>query len=307
MAWVKSDDRLDDTSKVKRGWRRNRATIGLWYMAKTYSARHESDGLVPLEWIEDKLPDAGEREDVLSVMLDVGLVEKLPAGERKRVKISRVKKGKTIEVTVTYGPADEESYIVHDYLEFNEARVEAEERRRTDAERKTKGRGKESDVNPPDNGDLSTENPPGLQADSNGTPHGLHAESTSPDPTRPDPTLTQSINTPPTPPAGGRARDKGKWRKELTAWVRAHPATGDLLAEWAPLKTALNDAFAESPGLLATVHWLHPHQLGSEPVLGCPRGASSISPSAHRVIDGVLGTECRLIDCKCELSREQAA
>jgi hypothetical protein len=195
MAWVKSDDRMDDTPKVKRAWRRNRATIGLWYMAKTYSARHESDGLVPLEWFEDKLPDSAEREEVLSVMLDVGLIEKLSAGDRKRVKISRVKRGKTVEVVVTYGPVGEESYIVHDYLEFNEARVEAEGRRCADAERKTKIRGKEPDISPSGDDDPSAGNPNGVRVESSGTPRGIRTVSTSPDPTRPDPTIEKTSSS----------------------------------------------------------------------------------------------------------------
>jgi hypothetical protein len=132
MAWVKSDDRMDDTRKVKRAWKQDRATIGLWYMAKTCAARHESDGLVPLEWVEDKLPDAEERERVLEAMCERDLFELLPAGETRTVRIR--------DVRVKYGPFDEDAYIVHDYLEFNEARQEAEERRAKETKRKAEAR-----------------------------------------------------------------------------------------------------------------------------------------------------------------------
>jgi hypothetical protein len=132
MAWVKSDDRTDDTRKVKRAWKQDRATIGLWYMAKTCSARHESDGLVPLEWVEDKLPDEEERERVLCAMCERDLFERLPAGETRTLRIR--------DMRVKYGPLDEDAFIVHDYLEFNEARQEAEERRSKEAKRKADAR-----------------------------------------------------------------------------------------------------------------------------------------------------------------------
>ena len=167
MAWVKNDDRMDDTRKVKRAWRRNRATIGLWDMAKTYSARHESDGLVPLEWIEDKLPETAERETVLGIMCEEGgLFELLPAGETRTIRVR--------EVRVKYGPLDEDAFIVHDYLEFNEARQEAEDRRAKEAKRKADAReaarlaalAKTAGAVP----DSSGECPPGQPTDNGGSP-----------------------------------------------------------------------------------------------------------------------------------------
>jgi hypothetical protein len=132
VAWVKNDDRMDDTPKVKRAWREERASIGLWAMAKTCTARHEDDGLVRLEWVEEKLPDVDERERVLRVLCERELFELLPAGETRATRVR--------EVRVKYGPLDEDAYIVHDYLEFNEARQEAEERRAKEAKRKAEAR-----------------------------------------------------------------------------------------------------------------------------------------------------------------------
>jgi hypothetical protein len=218
VSWVKSDDRMDDTRKVKRAWRRERASIGLWYMAKTYSARHETDGLVLLEWFEDKLPDDEERANVLSVMVNEDLLEELPAGERKRVKVTRIKKGKPVEIAVTHGPVGEAAYIVHDYLEFNEARCEAEERRRSDAERKTKARDKSSGQSPAGVTAASEQPPDGLPSDAGESPQSV--QTPRPDPTRPDPTY--SIEDPPSPPqAGGRKRTVEEFEQRLTAWAVA--------------------------------------------------------------------------------------
>ena len=300
MAWVKNDDRMDDTPKVKKAWRRNRATVGLWSMAKTRSARHESDGLVPLEWIEERLPDTVEREDTLTVLLDVGLFEELPAGETKKVKVTRVRKGKSVDVRVTYGPCDEDSFIVHDYLEFNEARVELEERRRADAVRKTKERKK----SPSDDDDSSTPRPPGQTLDSAGTDDGLHAVSASPDPTRPDPTRPDQ-QLPPNPPAGGRARDIQKWEEETAQWVQAHPP-GLLGVEWQPFCLELMSAVGDDWEMFA-FDSLHPHAIVDGVwVLG---GAHQATQRLHDL--GGRGLKVsfvwRFVDCRCELSSERAA
>lgn len=114
--------------------------------------------------------------------------------------------------------------------------------------------------------------------------------------------------TPPSPPRGGRARDKDIWRKELSAWLAEHPVTDELLATWTPLQERIAEQLASSPGLSIAFAELHPHRLGAEPVLGGPKGpVGLIGQPAQRVIDEVLGAECRLVECQCELSREAAA
>jgi hypothetical protein len=265
MGWVKSDDRLDDTRKVKRAWRANRATVGLWTMAKTYSARHETDGLVPLEWIEDKLPDDSEREAVMKVALDEELFEELPTGETRRVKVTRVKKGKTVDVKVTIGPIGEPGYIVHDYLEFNEARQEAEERRRADAIRKTKARGKTSDETPPDVPPDSAQRPDGHDTDAAQSPSGV--QKSRPDPTRPDPTNRK----PPQSPKGKRKRDLEDHQNAMAAWVRAHPAIDN--DEWHQVRDGLIDAVGE-PTFNLSLSSLHLHVAGDEWIVGALGGSA---------------------------------
>jgi hypothetical protein len=211
MSWVKTDDRYDDTKKIKRAWRRHPRAVGLHAMSKSYSARHETDGLIDLDWLEDKLPDDAERAEVIKVMTDVGLYELLPAGESKRVRVR--------DVTVRFGPLDEDAYIVHDYLEFNEARCEAEARRAREAKRKADARARRGSGQ----SDLSVERPGGQTPDSAATPAGLHEVSalSRPDPTRPDPTPTRST-LPPRPPKGGRKRDHDLYDQQIRAWVSEH-------------------------------------------------------------------------------------
>lgn len=209
MSWVKSDDRLDDTKKIKRAWRKHRATVGLHAMSKTYSARHETDGLIDLDWIEEKLPDDAERNEVLAVMLVETLYEELPAGETKRISVRGMR--------ITYGPCVEVSYIVHDYLEFNEAKCEAEDRRAKDAQRKAEAR----EARRNGQGKASAQSPTDVPADNSGTAAGLQEVSalSRPDPTRPDPT---NSTMPPNPPSGGRKRDRDRYEQQLQGWVARH-------------------------------------------------------------------------------------
>jgi hypothetical protein len=164
VSWVKDDDRMDDTPKIKRAWREERASVGLWAMAKTCAARHESDGLVRLEWVEEKLPDVEERERVLHALCRRELFELLPAGETRTTRVR--------EVRIKYGPLDEDAYIVHDYLEFNEAHQEAEERRAKEAKRKADAR--EAARLAHERADAAR-SPAGQPQDSGGSPVDVHA------------------------------------------------------------------------------------------------------------------------------------
>lgn len=98
-------------------------------------------------------------------------------------------------------PTDD-GWVLHDYLDHNPSRERVLEQRRKDAERKARGRGADS------NG-----SPNGVRADSKRTPAGVRGESGRPVPSRPTPT------TPPSPPLGGRERDKVRYREELAEYV----------------------------------------------------------------------------------------
>lgn len=72
MAWVKLDDGVWRHRKIRRAWKEPRA-VGLWAMALTHSAEAEQDGFVDPEWVEMQIPDTKEREEVIAVLVEVGL------------------------------------------------------------------------------------------------------------------------------------------------------------------------------------------------------------------------------------------
>jgi hypothetical protein len=111
MAWAKFDDRYDDNRKVKKAWRANKASVGLHAMAITYCARHETDGLVDVEWLIEKLPVAKERNAAIAALVDAGL----------------------------FMAVDGEMFQVKDYLDFNPSSAKLNEKRRKDSERKRNG------------------------------------------------------------------------------------------------------------------------------------------------------------------------
>jgi hypothetical protein len=137
MAWVRFDDGHHAKRKIRRAWRRHRATIGLHVMATTYSASEESDGLVDLDWLEGCLPVAKEREEVLALMVEVGLFHRLEAGETRVV----VDKG---DNEITLGPCGEVAFVVHDFLNFNPSSVQLDARRKDDRVRKASERSPDS-------------------------------------------------------------------------------------------------------------------------------------------------------------------
>lgn len=156
MSWARFDDRYDDTRKIKRAWRAHGRAVGLHAMAITYCSRHETDGVVDLDWLIDKLPVARDREKVLHVLVDIGLFEVI----------------------------DADHYRVHDYLDYNPSREQLEARRRADAARKATGRAAQS------------ERARGrVQPESERTPVGRDAESDGPGPSRPDPEEREGTRT----------------------------------------------------------------------------------------------------------------
>jgi hypothetical protein len=120
VSWAKFDDRYDDNRKVKRAWRTHPRAVGLHAMSVTYCARHETDGIVDIEWLEDKLPSKVDRAKCLVALLSAGLFERI----------------------------DDDRFRVHDYLEYNDSHAVLGERRARDAERKARGRAKQSERSP---------------------------------------------------------------------------------------------------------------------------------------------------------------
>jgi hypothetical protein len=185
VSWARFDDLYDDNRKVKRAFRREPMAVAVHVMSITYAARHETDGVVDLDWLEERMHDDEQRARVLAVLVDAGLFERLPAGESLALHVDdRTKHAGAHDVTL--GPLSEDAYVIHDFLDYNPSSVEAHAKRRADADRKRQAR------------DSSTERPGGVRADTKRTPSGVNAASKSPDPTRPDPTQEA-----PLPPRAG--------------------------------------------------------------------------------------------------------
>jgi hypothetical protein len=105
MPWFRLDDSFHAHPKVLRA---GNAAVGLWVRGGTYCARYGTDGLVPMEAVQDL---AGHRREV-----------ELLVGSRLWV------------------PADD-GYLMPDFLQYNVSKAEDEQRRKNDAERKRVERG----------------------------------------------------------------------------------------------------------------------------------------------------------------------
>lgn len=110
MAWARLDDRFHDNRKVRRAWRRCPAAIGLHVMAITYCAGHLTDGVVDLDFVEDRMPSARLRDRAVGTLVDAGLWHVVDDG-----------------------------WKIHDFAEFNGTRAEVEARRAAKSEAGKKG------------------------------------------------------------------------------------------------------------------------------------------------------------------------
>lgn len=111
MTWSRLDDRFGTHRKVSRAWKRDRASIGLYAMALTYTSSHELDGHIDPEWVESKLPKPGERRRAVDALVSAGLWEE-----------------------------NSEGWIVHDFLDYNPSAAELREKRAAEAARKAAAR-----------------------------------------------------------------------------------------------------------------------------------------------------------------------
>ncbi len=71
MAWAKLDDQLHGHPKIKAAWRASRPAVGLHLLAMSYCAAYGTEGFVPRDFVEEKLPDATERVTALSALTTV--------------------------------------------------------------------------------------------------------------------------------------------------------------------------------------------------------------------------------------------
>jgi hypothetical protein len=157
MSWAKLDDRFHENRKVRGLWRRHPAALGLHVMALTYCAGHETDGVVDLEFVEDKVPGLAVRRKMTQALVDAGMW------------------------TVT-----DNGWMIHDFLDFHPSRAALEARREADRERKSRG-GRNG--TPRDSRNV----PAGIPSDSERKDVGIQGSSESPVPTRPDQTTNSDV------------------------------------------------------------------------------------------------------------------
>lgn len=162
MSWARMDDRYDDNRKVKRAWRRSPRAIGLHAMAITYCARHRTDGLVDIDWIEEKVPAKPERDKAITTLVDVGLFE----------------------------PVDEEHWQVHDFLDYNPSAAESDAQRQSKAE--AGRRGGLAKAGKQDAGDDSGSSQAGANGSALAGAKQVPCSSSAPVPSRPVPTKEKS-------------------------------------------------------------------------------------------------------------------
>lgn len=206
MTWSRFDDGYDEHEKIENAWFDDDATIGLHAMATTACNRWLSDGVIRPRWLQHKLPAPRKRTSVLALMVRHGLFDLLEAGQQR---ILNDDAGNEIPV----GPFDEDRYIVHDFLDRHDSSLMVKDRRRKDAERKKPRTTTESAALPSGLHTDSGRNPSGSHTDSNGSRMRPREGA----PAHPDPTLPNQ--DPPSPPKGGRQRDRDSYEKEVAEYA----------------------------------------------------------------------------------------
>lgn len=163
MAWFKIDDGFYSSRKVLSIPRSVRLqAIGIWTLAGTWSAKELTDGIVPGYVLEELGCTSRIREALVesSLWLDQDGTTLRPS----------------LADAVPEASASLSAIVFHDWNVYQPTRAQVEEYRASERERKAKARSVRSD---------KSRNPVGIQVVS-------HAESVLPDPTRPDPTLTNT-------------------------------------------------------------------------------------------------------------------
>jgi hypothetical protein len=150
------DDLYDDHPKVMAATHQCPLAAALHPQAITASSRRESDGLVDPFWLRARAPEKRKRDEALAVLVELRLFDVLPAGHEFEL-------FDAAGFSVIVGKFTEDRHLVHDYLDYNPSSAQLQARRLKEAERKARGRNKES-----------AESPGGVRADISRTPDGPH-------------------------------------------------------------------------------------------------------------------------------------
>lgn len=112
MPWARLDDTFFSHPKARKAWR-CRPALGLHMLALSYSMCHGTEGRIDQEFVEDQLPDAGERASAVDALVRAGLWHRSGHG-----------------------------WEINDFLHYNPSNADVDARRAADRERKREARGK---------------------------------------------------------------------------------------------------------------------------------------------------------------------
>jgi hypothetical protein len=111
MPWARIDDNFFSHPKARKAWREPRA-LGLHMLALSYCMAHGGkDGVIDQEFVEDQIPDDGERSNVTAALVRAGLWRDSDHG-----------------------------WEIHDFLEYNPSKADNEARRKAERDRKRDAR-----------------------------------------------------------------------------------------------------------------------------------------------------------------------
>lgn len=190
MSWFKVDDGFHDHPKMhalaEHADQRFPLCVAIWTLSGCYAGRHETDGLVTIATLRRLVPGSS-REELERAALDL--------------------------VAVGLWERDGESYLFHDWADYQPTREEKAEKRVQDRARQARSRGArpKSRASQRDNGVTGSAS----QRDNGVTPAGHaevsrvgHAAPSRPDPSPPVP--SRPLPARPDPSAPSRAREPAR-------------------------------------------------------------------------------------------------
>lgn len=109
MAWARIDDGFVDHPKILQIWNRCPGAIGLHVRAIAYCSKHLTDGYIPAVAVASLSPVQSERDEQIEALIDGG---------------------------AWYRDEGSETFVIHDFLDYQPTREEVADRRQKDRERK---------------------------------------------------------------------------------------------------------------------------------------------------------------------------
>lgn len=113
MAWARIDDGFYDHPKILGIWQRCPGAVGLHVRAIAYCSKHLTDGRIPRGAVESLSPVQRDRDEQIGALVTLG---------------------------AWYEDEGSETFVIHDYEDYQPTRAEVTEKRQKDRERKNRER-----------------------------------------------------------------------------------------------------------------------------------------------------------------------